>query len=232
MIRTILKVAATVAIVAIATSCATTRRVRTVETAGFLGDYSQLKPGQGDQAQLVYIKQGIDLRPYNKIIIDPITIMGQSGSEINELSKEQIQHLGDSLYLALQKELSQDYQIVKQPSPGTLRLRPAITDARGSKVGMDVITTVIPQAALLSKLTGAVTDSAVFVGRAGVEAELLDAQSGERLMAGVDERVGGKALRGLTNTWGDVEQAHQYWAERLRKQMALLKEASAQEASK
>jgi hypothetical protein len=39
--------------------CATTRATRSVEPSGFLGDYSQLRAGEGDEAQLIYIDRRV-----------------------------------------------------------------------------------------------------------------------------------------------------------------------------
>ena len=55
-----------------------------------------------------------------------------------------------------------------------------------------------------------------FVGEVSVEAKITDAQSGELLLAAVDRRAGTKSLRGSTNSWNDVEQAYQYWADKAR----------------
>jgi hypothetical protein len=59
-------------------------------------------------------------------------------------------------------------------------------------------------------------DTAATVGTASVEAELLDSITGDRLAAAVDQRAGTKSLfttRTFT-TWGDVEAAANFWAER------------------
>ena len=45
-----------------------------VEPSGFLDDYSQLKPGRGDQAQLVFIDPEADFSPYQKVLIDPVVV--------------------------------------------------------------------------------------------------------------------------------------------------------------
>ena len=36
------------------------------------------------------------------------------------------------------------------------------------------------------------------------------------MVAAVDERAGGRAFKGSTDTWSDVKEAFDYWAERLR----------------
>jgi hypothetical protein len=113
--------------------------------------------------------------------------------------------------------------MVDRPGPGTLRIRAAITEAKGARVVGNTITTVIPQARLLSTLTGLATNTQAFVGKAAIEGEITDSMSGRRLVAVVDERAGGKTLRGLGGKWKDVDNAFQYWAERLRTRLAELR---------
>ncbi len=200
-------------------ACAQTRQTRSVETTGFLGDYSMLKKGEGGQAQLVYIKPGLNLNGVNKVIIDPITIMRASDSSVAKLSDDELKMLSDSLYITLAEELGKSFEIVNRPGSGTIRIRAAITEARGSKVAMDVITSVIPQTRTLTTLGGLATDTDLFVGKAAVEAEALDAQTGERLWAAVDERVGNKKIIGSAKKWSDVHEAYGAWATRLHERL-------------
>jgi hypothetical protein len=39
----------------LAAGCVSTHRARSVETSGFLGDYSNLREGEGEEALLVYV---------------------------------------------------------------------------------------------------------------------------------------------------------------------------------
>jgi hypothetical protein len=82
---------------------------------------------------------------------------------------------------------------------------------------------VIPQLRLLSTVAGLSTDAQVFVGKAAAEAEITDALTGERLLAAVDERAGTKALGGGFGTWSHVDEAFEYWAERMRTRLAELR---------
>jgi hypothetical protein len=199
-------------------ACATTRQTRSVEESGFLGDYSQLRAGEGDQARLVYINPDTDWWQYSAIIIESATIW--HNQETTKLSAKDQQALTDALYTAFREELSKDYEIVSAPYPGVMTLRLAITEAKGARVVGNTITTVIPQTRLLSSLTGIATDTQVFVGKASIEAEINDSMTHERLAAAVDERAGAKTLRGLGGKWKDVDNAFQYWAERLRERLA------------
>ncbi|UCE87045.1 MAG: DUF3313 domain-containing protein [Deltaproteobacteria bacterium] len=199
-------------------ACATTRQTRSVEESGFLGDYSQLREEGGETARLSYIDPEIDWSQYSAIIIESATIWHNESN--SKLSAQDQQALTDALYTAFRETLSQDYEIVAAPAPGVMTLRLAITEAKGARVVGNAVTTVIPQTRLLSSLAGLATDTQVFVGRASIEAELLDSISEERLAAAVDERAGAKTLRGIGGKWKDVENAFAYWAERLRERLA------------
>jgi len=209
---------ASLCILALGSGCARTRQTRNVETTGFLGDYSMLKEGEGKEAQLVYVKPGLNLAKYKKVYIAPITIMKTEGSDVADLDPEDMQRLADYLYMALYGQLSQDYTIVSTPGADVLKLRAAITEARGTKVILNSVTTSVPQVRTVSYFSGWATNTSVFVGKAGIEGEISDSRSGERLMAAVDERVGGKTLRGL-GKWSDVEAAFDLWAKRLRERL-------------
>ncbi len=202
-------------------ACATTRQTRSVEKSGFLGDYSQLREGGDDEAQLVYIDPDADFSVYNAILIDSVTLWHES--DLSKIPAEELQALTDYLYSALQKELSKDYEIVNTPGVGVLRFRAAITEAKGARVVGNVVTSVIPQLRMLSSVAGLATDTQVFVGKCGIEAEMTDSLTNFRLMAAVDERAGTKALRGGLGEWSEVERAFDYWAERLRKRLETLR---------
>ena len=201
--------------------CATTRQSSGVERSGFLGDYSELRPGQEDEAQLVYFNPAARWLEYDAILIDSVTLWRDARTE--DVPAEEAQRLTDYLYAALHKELSRDYRIVDKPGPGVLRLRAAVTEAKGSKVVMNTVTSVVPQLRLLATLGGMATSTAILVGKVGVEAELTDSLTGERLAAAVDERQGTKAIRGGIKKWSDVERAFDHWAERFRLRLAALR---------
>ncbi len=195
--------------------CAQTRETRSVEEGGFLRDYSELRKGEGDEAQLVYVDPSTDFTRYDKIVIESVTLWATEDSDFAKLSDEQRQALTDYFYQALRKQLEEDYEIVAQNGPGVMRLRAALTEAEGANVTLNVITTTIPQLKLLSSLGGLATDTAVIVGKAGFEAELVDSKTNKRLAAAVGRRVGTKTFRGMFSRWSDVEIAFDTWAENL-----------------
>ena len=200
--------------------CALTQQTQDATASGFLQDYSTLAPGRGGQAQLLYIDPAADFSGYERVWIDPVTIWLEADSDLAELPREEAQSLADYLGAALRAQLAQDFQLVDGPGPGTLRIRTAITEARGSRVVLDVVSTVVPLARVLSAAKKLATGTHAFVGRAGIEVEILDVATGKRLIAAVDERAGGKALRGSTRTWSDVEAAYDHWARLIAARLA------------
>jgi hypothetical protein len=202
-------------------ACATTRQSRGIgEASGFLGDYSNLREGGKGEPQLIYIRPNVDWAHYDAILIDSVTLW--RNEKTDDVPKEEQQILTDYLYTALHEHLSKDYKIVDRPGPNVLRLRAAITEAKGSKVVMDTITSIVPQLRLLTTIVGMSAGTSVLVGKAGVEGEITDSMSGEQLMAGLDERQGTKAMRGGIKTWSDAKLAFDFWAERLQKRLATL----------
>ena len=89
--------------------CATTRQTRSVETHGFLGDYSQLRKGEKNEAQLMYVNEDADWASYDSMIIDSVTIWYTDRTAT--LSDEDAQALTDRLYGALHTELSKDFEV-------------------------------------------------------------------------------------------------------------------------
>jgi hypothetical protein len=195
--------------------CGATRQARDVEQSGFLGDYSKLEPGPDGGARLIYENPEASLQSYDKILLEPVAIWTDGDSQMNELSKEDRQMVANHLFELLHARLSQDYQIVQAPEPGTMSIAAALTSADSSNPALDTVSTIVPVGIVLSTLKAAATGKPAFVGEASLELKISDAETGELLAAAVDSRVGTKNPSGLFNKWEDVESALAYWAERL-----------------
>jgi hypothetical protein len=204
--------------VAALSACSESRQAReTRATSGFLGNsYSLLREGTGDEALLVYRKEAVDWPSYDRIRLAPVTLWAADSSAFEDFSPADRQKLADRFYAVMQAELSKDYQLVTTPAAGVLDIQIALTDAMASNPTLDTVSTVVPQALMVSNLTGLVTGKPAFVGEAQAEAKVLDGGSGDLLAAVVDRRVGGKSISGSVDSWGDVEAAFQYWAQQLR----------------
>ena len=202
-------------------ACAKSRQTRSVETHGFLGDYSQLRKGEGKEAQLIYINPSADWRDYDAVMIDSVTLWRTS--KTSKLSAEDAQMLTDHFYAALREELAKDYRIADQPGPGVMRLRVAVTEAKGAKVLGNAVTSIYLPAKAASTIVGVATDTQVWVGAATLEGEIRDSMSNVRLMAAVDERAGTKNPMVGLKKWSQVKRVFEVWSENLRERLSELR---------
>jgi hypothetical protein len=196
------------------------------EYSGFLADTSQLQP-RPDSAMIyhyVYEKPGVDFATYNKFLIDAVTVFPSKDADFKGINANDLALLQKYFQDALVKALTENngYQVVQEPGPGVIRIRTAFTDLVPVNSVMNTATTVIPQARLLSGVISTATGSNLYVGQVGIEVEFLDAQSNERLAAVASKQAGKKYVPFTdrkfdpTSTWGQVEQAMDYWAQKLR----------------
>lgn len=188
--------------------------MKDVNTTGFLGDYSQLKPGDGDLAALGYIKPGADFKKYDAVMFDRITVWLSPEAKTRGVDPAILKEMTDYYQSALINAVKDGYQVVDQPGPNVLRVRAAITDIKPSNPVSNTLSTVLPIGAGVAVLAKAATNENIGTGEAATEVEFLDAQSGERVAAIVDRRQGGKmAFRG---SWTDTKDAFDHWAQRFR----------------
>jgi hypothetical protein len=196
-------------------SCRTTESGSAKEV-GFLAHPELLKKGTGEHSLLYYVKPGLDFKKYPKVLIRPTTIWTKGDSDLKDLSKKDRQILTDGLFKAIHEEVSKVKTVVTQPGPGVMEIRAAITEAEGAFVPLDVVTTVLPQAIIISGAVQLAAGTRGFAGAASIEMEARDSVTGEVLAAGVDRRIGGKTPEGMFSTWDDVKSAFRVWAERIR----------------
>lgn len=203
--------------------CAATEQTSSAKPAGFLGDYSKFVAGKEGEAQMIYIAPKADFTKYDSVLLESVTFWVPNEAEFEDLEPATRQQMTDRLYRALYDRLAKDYKMVAKPGPKVLRIRGAITGAKDARVVLNAVTTIVPQLRMLSQLGDLSNDTAILVGKASVECELLDSESGVRLAAAVDERMGNKTLKTAFTTWGDVDQALDYWANRMGDRLAKLR---------
>ena len=205
-------------------ACAATAPAPPQTYSGFLDDYSILEPGEsGDDAALRYMAPDARLGSYDALWID-VTLWYGVGTRLHDIPPDDLQTLANHLYSAMVSELSQDYPLVRRRGPGVLRVELALTEVRGSDVVPNTISALMPIRPI-SGLAKVTTGTSAFVGSAGIEAKLLDSESGRLLAAVVDRREGAKSLDGVDDTWHDVLAAFEFWAKGLREVLAELRSA-------
>lgn len=191
--------------------------MKDVKQSGFLGDYSQLKPGGEDRAALLYTKPGVSFKQYNSVMFERVTVYLSPEAQNREIDPAVMKELTDYYQNALVNAVKDGYKVVDQPGPGVLRVRVAITDVKPSKPVANTLSTIVPVGIVVSGATKAVSGDNLGTGEAATEMEFLDAQSGERLAAAVDRRQGGKMV--FRGTWEDTKQAFDFWAKRFRERL-------------
>lgn len=209
-----------------ASGCASTYQKRSVTGSGFLSDYTQLKDRGGDTAMLSYKDAQTDFRLYTKILLEPVrTYVPSKDSKMAKLSKENQQKLVNYFDASLREELKRDFTLVNEPGPGVLRVRVAITEASGSAVVLDTISSIVPIGIALSAVKAIATGKHLSVGDIGAECEGLDSVTGKRLFAAVDARVGRKYTLKFDkfSKWHTAEDAFDFWAKRLHQGLVAAK---------
>ena len=191
--------------------------MKDVKVSGFLDDYSKLKSGGEDRAALVYVKPGVDFKPYNKIIFNRIFISLSDKAEYKEVDPAMMNELSSYYQGALINAVKSGYQVVDQPGPGVLRVRAVITGIKPSNPTANTLSTILPVGWVVSGATKAVSDDNMGTGEAATEIEVVDSLTGVRLAAAVDRRQGGKAV--FRGKWEDTKQAFDFWAKRFRQRL-------------
>lgn len=196
------------------TSSVAQARMDVKEYSGFLGDYSQLKPGPEGGAKMAYIKDGVDFRKYNKVMLDQVVFYFSPNAKNKEVDPEQMKELADLFHKAVFEALGTEYPLVDQPGPDVMRVRTAITDIDLPNRALNTVTTVIPVGLAVSVLKKGATGKGTFVGEISMEVEVLDSTTDERIAAAADRRAGGKI--DSMSSFGTAEDAFKFWAKRLR----------------
>lgn len=169
--------------------------------SGFLRDYSALKPNPAMDGALYYQHPSKSLKEYRRFIIEPVVIHFAPNAAGTGIDPDELKELADYWREEAVKALSQRYQVVTVPGPGVLRIRAAIT-------GIKKTTAVF-------NIHPAMKASGIGLGGASMEAEALDSQTGERIVAVVDSRMGSRlgVVSGL-QTYGHAKEVLGFWVDR------------------
>ena len=202
------------AVLLTAGGCGTTKKARTVQTSGFLGDYSLLRKGGDSLPLLYYGNPDADCRSYDKVIIEPMSLWAISTeSPLALLSSEDRRMLvtmGTQTLHDIAKHSG--FQIVHNRGRGVMRVRAAFTEADQANVPLKQVSTLAPYVSGAAALWSVQKGQAAFTGAAAIELELLDSRTNERLYAMVDKRVGKLDPRNYKR-WDDVKAAVEAWRE-------------------
>ena len=185
------------------------------EFSGFLKDYAALKPNpnlDGNALTFAASDAKQNLRSYFAIIVDPVEVYVATDADVSKVSEDSRVALTNYFQHALVDAVSDAFPVVNEPSPLTLRLRTAL-------VGVDVGGQVAPGDAPSDARP---FQQALNIGKVGVEMELVDSKTGERIAAMVDRtNLGAGAEVGAASfsrvqKFAAAREAFDEWASRVR----------------
>jgi len=194
------------------------------KVSGFLGDYSGLVPDAKNGDLLIYEKDASVLGKYNKFIFDPITIYLLPEARDRGIDADDLDRLANYFHDAVTDELTKSgrYQIVTTPGPDVLELNVAITNVEPTGGKKNAAVKGAATAASVAVAPGAsLLVPKLSVGRVGIEGEMLDSASGERMAAFVTSKAGRRWFSGFNTfkKWGDIESAFRSWAKNFRERL-------------
>jgi hypothetical protein len=192
--------------------------------SGYLSDYSKLAPDPDKSAAKRYRNPNVDIKKYNKILLDRIVVVLDKDAEYMAIDPADMMALTDYFREAIKRELGKDYPLVNEAGPDVLRVRIAITGLVPTKTGMSVVMVAVPFATVPDLASGAVSEggagSAPYLGHAAIEAEGLDSMTLEQVFAYVEKKFPKKydvdtsegAGKAITKGYGQYFKSYKAWA--------------------
>ncbi len=183
-----------------------------VRFSGFLGqNYDKLQKGGPDEPLYSYKNPDADLGSYHKILLDRVTVLypKKEGVSSDWLT------VANHFYSQIEKELSKDWEMVKEPGPDTMRIQIALTDIYAGSGLLQVASSVEPLEATVSGLNNMTGAKPLFAGDVSIEGKVTDATTGKLLIAGVDRRIADKSLKAAMDTWAALSNVTATWSKLL-----------------
>jgi hypothetical protein len=196
------------------------------EYAGFLSDYSKLKPNANFENTVSFVRDdpAKNIHKYVAVIVDPPVVYVATNADPKDIPDRGRAALTEYFQVAITKAVESAFPVVKDPGPLVLRLRTAI-------IGVDV-------GPAGDKTGEAGLEHQVNIGKVGIEAEFVDSETGEQIAAAVDhETLGEGAMIGSASFTHEEKyraavMAFDMWAARLRAFVDSAEELSADDAAK
>ena len=190
------------------------------ELSRFLDPYPPLTPLDDESGALMWRKDTLEEK-YVRIMIEQPEIFLHPESQYKGIKPDQMKVLADSFREAFATKITDTYEVVNEPGPGTVLVRFALTNVYMKKSGFRIrnITPVGFAAYAVKNAVG----KGVSLVEATVEGEVLDSQTGER-QAAIVNKLGQhkdkeKKLKEDKTSWDDVEEAINDLAERVKRRL-------------
>jgi Protein of unknown function (DUF3313) len=195
--------------------------VSSVPQSGFLGDYSVLKPVDGEPGSYRFIDARTNFRPYTKVMIEPVQVFVTPQADYKGMQPDVLKRMTDAFRMEFVGAMLSGYQVVDQPGPDVLRFRLAITGVHPVRPDLGV-TDFIPVKAVFNVAREAAGE-APRVAEISAELEVVD-PSGKVVASAVSTRKGDKSVAKAEKiTWAELQAIAATWAKNLRSQLDLLR---------
>jgi hypothetical protein len=189
--------------------------------SGFLSDYSRLSAVEGTSGTYRYIDRNANLRPYTKVLIDPVQVILAPGVDASQVNTDTMKRVAEATRMEFVGALLSGYQVVNQPGPDVLRVRLAITGIQPVKPELGA-TDFIPIKAIYNVARDA-SGNAQQVAEISAEAEVLD-PAGRVVGQAVSTRKSDKTLpQGEKITWKDLQVIVAVWGKNFRQNLDMLR---------
>lgn len=171
--------------------------------SGFLDSYDNMVADPSDTSLLWWELNDFNWSDYDRVMIDPITIILLADSEGKGIQPEKLTELTDAFRSAVVEQMGGDYPFVSEPGSGVLRIQAAITDVKPANAALNVITTLVAFVP-------------VDMGGASIEVKLVDSNTDRLLATGMDRKLGvpTQVTAGFTSL-GHAKRAFEAWAKEL-----------------
>ena len=177
--------------------------------SGFLGDYPEFEPALYAGDALVYVAPGADLKRYQQLLIDPVTVWTDPGASDKAIDPAQLQALADAVRQSFVEKLNGAYPVATEPGDGVVRLRLAITNVVVTAKSKRPFSR---QADVNANTIQAAAGGQISLRSATAEAELVDSVTGERLAAAI-QATGERGGRENPGSWQALQDIIDAWTE-------------------
>ena len=160
--------------------------LRPVES-GYLTDYGLLEPsGDPDRAQFVYKNPDVDLRAYDALVFDKVTIWVAHADAVDAVESVDLQRIADDAYAAVRHRLASEVTLTDRAGPKTMRLYIGLTHVSDPEASHDVFSTDADPTYSDDAAGSLDPATARFVNEAVIEIEVADSETGQVLLAAID----------------------------------------------
>lgn len=156
--------------------------------SGFLSDYRLFKPNPRMDNSWVRVKQNVSLETlqnYKSIAIAPVELWLDPNKPTHIKDKSKQEALNAYFEQLIKSKIGNNYQIVPEGTKDSLLIRLALTNLEEKSPEFEVLD-ILPFRIVLNAGEGAyrfATDQKAVIGEAGLEAEFVDTNTGDGLVA-------------------------------------------------